>query len=142
MNMPVSGNREDTAQPWEDHPWREAGTGTPAVPQLPQVFSAGVVSTQFDAAVSACALQLGAYSLNSALQNQIMTLADLLQATHQTPEVPCASGPVPCVEVSPCRLAGKETLQTQRLAAALRSLSDLEGCSSPAGPDFLICEKV
>lgn len=59
----------------------------------------------------ACALQLGAYSLNSALQNQIMTLADLLQATHQAPEVPSASGPVLCVEVPPCRFAGKETLQ-------------------------------
>lgn len=109
---------------------------------FPPVFSAGVVSARFDAAVSACALQLGPYSLNSALQNQIMTLADLLQAMHQTPEVPCVSGPVLCVEVPPCRFAGKETFQTQRLAAALWNLSDLECCSSPAGPDFLICEKV
>lgn len=139
--MPISGNREATAQPREDHPWREAGSGTPAVPQLPQAFSAGVVSAWFDAVISACALQLSACSPNSPLQNQIMTLSDHLQATHQTPKVPSVSGPV-CVEVSPCRFAGKETFQTQRLAAALRSLPDLGCCSSPAGPDFLICEKV
>lgn len=117
--MPISGNREATAQPWDDHLWREAGSGTPAVPQLPQVFSAGVVSARFDAAISACALRLGACFPNSPLQNQIMTLADLLQATHQTPEVPSASGPVLHVEVSPCRFAGKETFLDAEFSCCL-----------------------
>lgn len=134
----------------------EARSATPAVPQLPHVFcwlleGSSVMTSSL---LLVLLLQLGVYFINSPLQNQRMTIVDHSPSYTSDPctaliPLQCCPCQVPssmlkCPEGLLGRVDGKrlEASQTQRLAAALLSLSDLEFCSSPAGPDFLTCERL
>lgn len=132
-----------------EHPWRDAQSGVPAEPQLPQLFfcwllegsSLMMLSLMFMLTSAWCIL----HKLTRAKPNY--DSCGSFSRLYIGPLGPSMSGPVLHVKCRPAGLLGRVMgkgwrLSRQRLAAALLSLSDLALCGSPAGPDFLICEKV